>query len=77
MLYVVPFTTVVTKFRFTLTPTTAVVCFRWVMINGSTVLYMILHNLHSACYCGVGGNHLLGLALLTAINSMVLPHIWF
>ncbi len=47
-------TTVVT---FTLTRTTAVVCFRWVMISGSIVLYMVLHNLHSACYYGGGGNH--------------------
>jgi hypothetical protein len=30
------------------------------LISGSIVLYMILHNLHSACYCGGGGNHLLG-----------------
>jgi hypothetical protein len=63
---------VVTIFRFTLTPTTIVVCFSWVLISGSIVLYMILHNLHSACYCGGGGNHLLGLPL---ISQLLLP--WF
>jgi hypothetical protein len=72
MLKVVLVTTVVTILRFTLTPTTTVVCFRWVMISGSTLLYMILHDFHSACYCGGGGDHLLGLPLLTAINAMVL-----
>ena len=70
---------VVTIFRSTLTPTTTVVCFRWVMISGSIVLYMTLHTLHSACYCSDGGNHLLGLPLLTAINinAMVLMYSWF
>jgi hypothetical protein len=42
------------------------------LISGSIVLYMILPNLHSACYCGSGGNHLLGLPLIAAINAMVL-----
>jgi hypothetical protein len=63
---------VVTIFRFTLTPTTTVVCFRWVMISGSIVLYMLLHDLHSACYCGGSGNHPLGLPLITAIDAMAL-----
>jgi hypothetical protein len=62
---------------FTLTPTTTVVSFRCVLISGSVVLYMILHNLHNACYCGSGGNHYLGLHLITAINAMVLPYDWF
>jgi hypothetical protein len=56
-LSVVLVTTKVTIVRFTLTPTTAVVCFKWVMTSGSIILYMILHGLHSACYCGRGGNH--------------------
>ncbi len=77
MLQVVLVTTMVTFFRFTLTPTTTVVCLRWVLISGSIVLYMIIRNLHSACYCGGGGNYLLGLPLLTAINAMVVAYIWF
>jgi hypothetical protein len=64
-------------FRFTLTPTTTVVCFRCVRSVFSILLYMILHNLHSACYCGGGGNHPLDLPLITAINAMFLPYIWF
>jgi hypothetical protein len=47
------------------------------LISGSILLYMILHNLHSACYCGSGGNHLLGLPLTTAMYAMFLPCIWF
>jgi hypothetical protein len=43
------------------------------LISGGIVLYMILHDLHSACYCGGGGNHLLGLPLITAIHAMFLP----
>jgi hypothetical protein len=30
------------------------------LISGSIVLNMILHYLHSAHYCGGGGNHFLG-----------------
>ncbi len=44
------------------------------MISGSIVLYMLLQDLHSACYCGGGGNHPLGLPLITAINAIVLSH---
>jgi hypothetical protein len=33
-------TAVVTILRFTITPTTEVVCFSWVMLSGSTVVYM-------------------------------------
>ncbi len=62
----------VTIFRFTLTPTTAVVCFRWVLIRVVLYFYMILHNLHIACYCGGGGNYLMCLPLITANNAMVL-----
>ena len=77
MLWVVLVTMVVIIFRFTLTPTTAVVCFRMVIISGSIVLYIILHGLHSACYCGGGGIHPLGLPLITVINAMALPYNWF
>jgi hypothetical protein len=38
MLQVVIVTTVVMILRFTITPTTAVVCFRWVLFCGSIVL---------------------------------------
>ncbi len=38
ILYVVLVTMVVTILRFTITPTTAVVCFRWVLFCGSIVL---------------------------------------
>jgi hypothetical protein len=47
MLWVVLVTTVVTILRFTITPTTAVVCFRWVLLCGrmdiphSTVLLIV------------------------------------
>jgi hypothetical protein len=44
------------------------------MISGSIVLYMLLHDLYSACYCGGGGNHPLDLPLITAINAMVLSY---
>ena len=37
MLWVVLVTTVVTILRFTITPTIAVVCFRWVLFCGSIV----------------------------------------
>jgi hypothetical protein len=39
------------------------------MISGSIVLYMILHGLHSAFYCG--SNVTMGLPLITAITAMV------
>ncbi len=48
MLWVVLVTTVVTIFRFTITPTTAVVCFRWALLCGrmdiphSKVLLIVL-----------------------------------
>ena len=51
--WVVFVTTVVTIFRFTITPTTAVVCFRW-------VLFCCCHATvfaNSACYCVRGGTH--------------------
>jgi hypothetical protein len=43
MLWVVLVTTVVTILRFTITPTTAAVCFRWVLSCGhhSTVLQIV------------------------------------
>ena len=44
MLWVVLVTTVVTILRFTITPTTAAVCFRWVLYCGryATVLLKVL-----------------------------------
>ena len=44
MLWVVLVTTVVTIHRFTITPTTAAVCYRWVLYGGSyaTVLLKVL-----------------------------------
>ena len=43
MLWVVLVTTIVTILRFTITPTTAVVCFRWVLFCGrhATVLLIV------------------------------------
>jgi hypothetical protein len=43
MLWVVLVTMVVTVLRFTITPTTAVVCFRWVLFCGrhATVLLIV------------------------------------
>jgi hypothetical protein len=38
---------------------------------------LILHYLYSACYCGGGGNHFLGQPLITAIEAMFSPYIWF
>jgi hypothetical protein len=77
MLWEVLVNMVITFFSFTLTPTPTVVCLRWILISGSIVLYMILHDLQSACYCSSGGNQLLGLSLITAVNAMVLPYIGF
>jgi hypothetical protein len=44
MLWVVLVTMVVTILRFTITPTTAVVCFKWVLFCGchATVLLIVL-----------------------------------
>jgi hypothetical protein len=47
------------------------------LISGSIVLHMILHKLHGSCYCGGGGNHLLDLPPITAINALFLPCIQF
>jgi hypothetical protein len=78
MLNVVLVTKMVTFFfGLPLPPTTTVVCFKWVLIRCSIVLYMLLHNLHSACYCSGGGNHFLGLPIIIAINAMFLSYIWF
>jgi hypothetical protein len=41
MLWIVLVTSVVTIHRFTITPTTAVVCFRWVLSCGCIVPYVI------------------------------------
>jgi hypothetical protein len=57
MLWVVLVTTVVTIHRFTITPTTAVVCFIWVLSCGC-IGHMLFHNFaNSACYCIRGGTH--------------------
>jgi hypothetical protein len=54
MLWVVLVTTVVTILRPTITPTTAVVCFRWVPSCGHIVLDGFAK---SACYCIRSGTH--------------------
>jgi hypothetical protein len=53
MLWVVSVTTVVTILRFTIAPTTAVVCFRWVLLCGHHATVFA----NSACYCARGGTH--------------------
>jgi hypothetical protein len=55
MLWVVLVTTVVTIFRFTITPTTAVVCFRWVLFCGRIVHTSFHSFANSACYRIRGG----------------------
>jgi hypothetical protein len=55
MLCVELVTTVVIILRFTITPTTAVVCFRWVLSCGC-IVHMSFHSFaNSACYCIRGG----------------------
>jgi hypothetical protein len=59
MLWVVLVITVVivTILRFTITLTTAVVCFRWVLFCGR-ILHTSFHSFaNSACYCVRGGTH--------------------
>jgi hypothetical protein len=51
MLWVVLVTMVVTILRFTITPTTAVVCFRWVLFCGRIVRTLFHSFANSACYC--------------------------
>jgi hypothetical protein len=57
MLWVVLVTTVVTIIRFTITPTTAVVCFRWVPLRGRIVHTSFHSFANSACYYVRGGTH--------------------
>jgi hypothetical protein len=57
MLWVVLVTTVVIIPRFTTTPTTAVVCFRWVLSCGRIVHTSFHSFANSACYCIRGGTH--------------------
>jgi hypothetical protein len=57
MLWVVLATMVVTILRFTITPTTAVVCFRWVLFCGCIVHTSFHSFANSACYCVGGGTH--------------------
>jgi hypothetical protein len=57
MLWVVLITMVVTSLRFNITPTTAVVCFRWVLFCGC-IVHTPLHSfVISACHCVHGGTH--------------------
>jgi hypothetical protein len=57
MLCVVLVTMVVTTLRFTITPTTAVVCIRWVLLCGRIVHTSFHSFANSACYCVRGGTH--------------------
>jgi hypothetical protein len=57
MLWVVLVTMVVTILWLTLTPTTAVVCFRWVLFCGRIVHTSFLSFSNSACYYIRGGTH--------------------
>jgi hypothetical protein len=71
MLWVVLVTMVVTILRFTSTPTTAVVCFRWVLSCG-LIVHTSFHSFaNSACYCVRGGTQPLGKPLIIAVNAMV------
>ncbi len=57
MPWVVLATKVVTILRFTITPTTAVVCLRWVLFCG-LIVHTSFHSFsNSACYCVRGGTH--------------------
>ena len=66
MLWVVLVTTVVTILRFTITPTTAAVCFWWVLHCGryATVLLKVLVTASAVV-------PILRLTLIIAINAMV------
>ncbi len=55
MLWVVLVTTVVTIHRFTISPTTAVACFRWVQSCGCILHTSFNSFANSACYCIRGG----------------------
>jgi hypothetical protein len=56
MLWVLLVTTVVTILGFTITPTTAVVCFRCVFCG--RIVHTSFHSFaNSACYCVHGGTH--------------------
>ncbi len=57
LLWVVLVTIAVTILRFTITPTTAVVCFRWVPFCVSIVHTSFHSFANSACYCVRGGTH--------------------
>jgi hypothetical protein len=58
MLWVVLATKVVTILRSTITPTTAVVSFRWVLFCGRIVHTSFHSFANSVCYCIRGGTHL-------------------
>jgi hypothetical protein len=57
MLWVVLVTTAVTILRFTITPTTAVVCLRWVLFCGRIVHTSFRSFAYNACYCVRGVTH--------------------
>jgi hypothetical protein len=57
MLWVVLVTTVVAILRFTFTPTTGLVCFRWVLFYGRIVHTSFHSFANSACYCVHGSTH--------------------
>jgi hypothetical protein len=57
MLWVVLATMVVTFLRFTITPTTAVVCFRWVLFCGCSVHTSFHSFANIAYYCIHGGTN--------------------
>jgi hypothetical protein len=71
MLWVVLVTIVVTILRFTITPTTAVVCFRLVLFCGSIVL-MQLHGRLLVLVTVSAVVTILGLPLIIAITAMVI-----
>jgi hypothetical protein len=57
ILWVVLVTTVATILRFTITTSTAVVCFRWVLFCGRIVHTSFHSFANSACYCICSGTH--------------------
>ncbi len=66
MLWGVLVTTVVTILRFTITPTTAVVCFRWVLFCGRHATVLLIVPVTASAVVPI-----LGLPLIIAIKAMV------
>jgi hypothetical protein len=71
MLWVVLVTMLVSILRFTITPTTAVVCFRWVLSCGRIVHTSFYGLANSAYYCIHGGTH----PWVNPSSQLLLP--WF